>query len=66
MKETPGRRKVRLGVLGINTARCGKCLADCKDELDGWLVFGTCEVCRTMKDSTADKILAAQQRIAGG
>ncbi len=57
MKETPGRRKTRLGVLGISTARCGKCLADCKDELDNWLIYGICRTCLHEKP--------VQQKVAG-
>ncbi len=45
VKETPGRRKTRLSVLGPNTARCSKCLADCTATVGEWVLSGLCPKC---------------------
>ncbi len=45
MKETPGRRKTRLSVLGMRTARCSKCLADCTATVGEWVLSGLCPKC---------------------
>ena len=39
-------RQLRVDVLGEKTARCEKCLADCRRSIGTWVVDGLCEKCR--------------------
>lgn len=49
-QETPKQRRLRYEVLGDKTARCEKCLADCRNSVGLWVIDGKCEKCRRLGD----------------
>lgn len=53
MKDTPKRRGIRYAIL--QRAACEVCTADCKDQLDAWVLDGLCADCRKK----------TQQRVSG-
>ena len=39
------KRSYRVAILGDSTARCEKCLTDCSEAIDGWVLSGLCGDC---------------------
>lgn len=48
-QDTPKQRRLRIDVLGDKTARCERCLADCRDSVGLWVIDGKCDKCRREK-----------------
>lgn len=48
-QDTPKQRRLRVDVLGDKSARCEKCLADCREAVGLWVIDGMCAGCRKKK-----------------